>query len=224
MPNFGAPQAAGACNQLVAEAGGEGRSTSTPQSAAGKRAAPRAAAGARTRCTRWSIGRGAGRPAARASSRALRRTGGVRQRPEHDREPPAGARAPVCSLPGHTESSCADLAQMMVVDTVRIPEGLAPGDNVLGAEHTVWVRPCRLSSRAQEFPHPCQVGRIHSLSPPDRVARWSPASPVSRCLRFLNPQSNRTQTASEGATSNSCSNCNTSGALSISEFYFGRAS
>ena len=38
----------------------------------------------------------------------------------------------VCALPGHNESNCADLPQMEVVDTVRIPENLPPGDYVLG--------------------------------------------------------------------------------------------
>ena len=38
----------------------------------------------------------------------------------------------VCALPGHNESNCADLPQMEVVDTVRIPENLPAGDYVLG--------------------------------------------------------------------------------------------
>ena len=38
----------------------------------------------------------------------------------------------VCALPGHNESNCADLPQMEVVDTVRIPENLPAGEYVLG--------------------------------------------------------------------------------------------
>ena len=38
----------------------------------------------------------------------------------------------MCALPGHNESNCADLPQMEVVDTVRIPENLPAGEYVLG--------------------------------------------------------------------------------------------
>lgn len=38
----------------------------------------------------------------------------------------------VCALPGHNESNCADMPQMEVVDSVRIPAGLVPGEYVLG--------------------------------------------------------------------------------------------
>jgi hypothetical protein len=38
----------------------------------------------------------------------------------------------VCALPGRIESNCADMPQMEVVDTVRIPAGLTSGEYVLG--------------------------------------------------------------------------------------------
>ena len=33
-----------------------------------------------------------------------------------------------CQTSGHFESNCADFPQMEIVDTVRIPEGLEPGE------------------------------------------------------------------------------------------------